>query len=61
MTSTINVHILHTGSVIVDEALPFNYKYNPPLAWTGLFRSKETTAFTCICLSYRASKGSCSN
>lgn len=41
MTSTINVHVLHTGSVIVDEALPFNYKYNPPLAWTGLFRSKK--------------------
>ncbi|MBO1198378.1 N-acyl homoserine lactonase family protein [Staphylococcus simiae] len=41
MTKDIKVHILHTGKVIVDEALPFNYKNNPPLAWTGLFRSKK--------------------
>ncbi|PTI79770.1 MBL fold metallo-hydrolase [Staphylococcus succinus] len=41
MSSSIKVHVLHTGSVIVDEALPFNYKSNPPFAWTGLFRSKK--------------------
>lgn len=41
MNREIKVHILHTGSVIVDEALPFGYSTNRPLAWTGLFRSKK--------------------
>lgn len=41
MNEKITVHILHTGSVIVDEALPFGYSNNRPLAWTGLFRSKK--------------------
>ncbi|HLR19471.1 MAG TPA: N-acyl homoserine lactonase family protein [Staphylococcus sp.] len=41
MTSNIKVHVLHTGSVIVDETLPFKYKSNMPFAWTGLFRSKK--------------------
>lgn len=33
------VHIFHTGSVIVDRAIP--YHENNPLAVTGLFRSKK--------------------
>ncbi|OEL02276.1 N-acyl homoserine lactonase family protein [Staphylococcus casei] len=41
MSEKIKIHILHTGSVIVDEALPFGYSDNRPLAWTGLFRSKK--------------------
>ncbi|MNJ43786.1 hypothetical protein D3C77_388090 [compost metagenome] len=41
MTNEIKVHVLHTGTVIVDEALPFYDKQNPPLAWTGVFRSKK--------------------
>lgn len=41
MNKEIKVHILHTGSVIVDEALPFGYENNRLLAWTGLFRSKS--------------------
>lgn len=41
MNENITVHILHTGSVIVDEALPFGYSNNRPLAWTGIFRSKK--------------------
>ena len=41
MNDKIKVHVLHTGKVIVDEALPFGYKNNPPLAWTGMFRSKK--------------------
>ncbi|WP_436860884.1 N-acyl homoserine lactonase family protein [Staphylococcus caeli] len=41
MDNKIKVHILHTGYVIVDEALPFSDANNRPLAWTGLFRSKK--------------------
>ncbi|MBM6507072.1 MULTISPECIES: N-acyl homoserine lactonase family protein [Staphylococcus] len=41
MTNKIKVHVLHTGNVIVDEALPFGYSNNRLLAWTGLFRSKQ--------------------
>ena len=37
----IKIHILHTGKVIVDEALPFYRKGDRILAWTGLFRSKK--------------------
>jgi glyoxylase-like metal-dependent hydrolase (beta-lactamase superfamily II) len=36
----IKLHVFHTGTVIVDEALPFHTKNTPALAWTGLFRSK---------------------
>lgn len=39
--SEIKIHVLHTGTVIVDEALPFHHDYDAPLAWIGLFRSKE--------------------
>lgn len=35
----IKVHIFHTGSVIVDRAIP--YKESNSLAVTGLFRSKD--------------------
>lgn len=41
MVQSIKVHILHTGTVIVDEALPFYHKNERPLAWSGLFRSKS--------------------
>ncbi|MCH3922060.1 N-acyl homoserine lactonase family protein [Limosilactobacillus sp.] len=41
MTQPIKIHVLHTGTVIVDEALPFHRPTDRPLAWTGLFRSKK--------------------
>ncbi|WP_298703037.1 N-acyl homoserine lactonase family protein [uncultured Veillonella sp.] len=39
--SDIKVHVLHTGSVIIDEALPYHRPEDRPFAWTGLFRSKK--------------------
>lgn len=36
MDKNIKIHILHTGTVIVDEALPFSNVSNRPLAWTGV-------------------------
>lgn len=39
--TTINIQILHTGSVVVDEALPFHHEGDSPIAWTGLFRGKK--------------------
>lgn len=41
MMGKIKIHVLHTGTVIVDEALPFHHNNDRPLAWTGLFRSKK--------------------
>ncbi|MGX7069703.1 N-acyl homoserine lactonase family protein [Gemella bergeri] len=41
MNKDIKIHILHTGRVIVDEALPFYKKSESKIAWTGLFRSKK--------------------
>ena len=41
MNKEIKVHVIHTGKVIVDEALPFAYDSNPPMAWTGMLRSKN--------------------
>ena len=35
------IHVMHTGKVIVDEALPFHHEGDSPLAWTGLFRGKK--------------------
>lgn len=35
------VEVLHTGTVIVDEALPYFRPSNPPLAWTHAFRSRK--------------------
>lgn len=35
----VKVHIFHTGSVVVDQAIP--HKEKNPLAVTGLFRSKK--------------------
>lgn len=37
----IKIHVLHTGRVKVDEALPFRTNSLNPLDFTGLFRSKE--------------------
>ncbi|WP_201307653.1 N-acyl homoserine lactonase family protein [Companilactobacillus farciminis] len=37
----IEIHILHTGLVKVDRALPFHGEYRNPLAFTGLFRSEK--------------------
>lgn len=31
------LHVLHTGTVIVDEALPFHRNTDGFLDWTGLF------------------------
>ncbi|HAT55459.1 MAG TPA: MBL fold metallo-hydrolase [Lactobacillus sp.] len=39
MTTDIKIHVLHTGLVKVDRALPFHDYYRNPLAFTGLFRS----------------------
>lgn len=35
------VEVLHTGTVIVDEALPYHHTNDAPWAWTGFFRSKS--------------------
>lgn len=40
MTATIKIHVLHTGLVKVDKALPFHGQFRNPLAFTGLFRSE---------------------
>ncbi|WP_245954218.1 MBL fold metallo-hydrolase [Companilactobacillus formosensis] len=37
----IKIHILHTGLVKVDRALPFHGEYRNPLAFTDLFRSEK--------------------
>lgn len=39
MTTTLTV--LHTGSVIVDEALPYHHDGDRPLAWTHVARSRH--------------------
>lgn len=41
MKQKINIHILQTGKVKVDEALPFQTNPFNPLAFTGIFRSEE--------------------
>lgn len=41
MTAQIKIHVLHTGLVKVDRALPFHGLYRNPLAFTGLFRSER--------------------
>ena len=40
MTTT-KMTILHTGTVIVDKALPYYRDTDPPLAWTHLLRPKS--------------------
>lgn len=37
----IKVHIIHTGTVIVDEALPYHHDTDSPIAWTGFLRGKK--------------------
>lgn len=37
----IRIHVLHTGLVKVDRALPFHGQYRNPLAFTGLLRSEK--------------------
>ena len=41
MEQKIKIHVLQTGNVKVDEALPFYEKSLNPLAFTGFFRPKE--------------------
>ncbi|MBF9298072.1 MULTISPECIES: N-acyl homoserine lactonase family protein [Mammaliicoccus] len=41
LVNDIKIHVLHTGTVIVDEALPFSTSSRNPIAWTGLFRNKR--------------------
>lgn len=41
MTEQIKIHVLHTGLVKVDKALPFHGVYRNPLAFTGLFRTEK--------------------
>lgn len=43
MTRNINVHILHTGSVIVDSALPFNHKKIYHFLGVVLFKHEVST------------------
>lgn len=40
-TMSISVEVLHTGTVIVDEALPFHRPTDRPMAWTHALRSKR--------------------
>lgn len=39
--STTSLTILHTGTVIVDEALPYHRDTDRPLAWTHLGRGRS--------------------
>lgn len=41
MADNIKIHVLQTGRVRVDEALPFHEKTINPLAFTGMFRSEK--------------------
>lgn len=41
MTAKITIHVMHTGLVKVDRALPFHGLDRNPLAFTGLFRSAK--------------------
>lgn len=41
MKNSIKIHVMHTGLVRVDKALPFHGIYRNPLAFTGLFRSEK--------------------
>lgn len=53
----IKVHIFHTGSVIVDQAIP--YKERNPLAVTGLFRNKSkklTLPVSCYLIEHEKGK-----
>ena len=35
------LEILHTGTVIVDRALPYHRPGDPPLSWTHAFRGRD--------------------
>ena len=37
----VQLTILHTGTVIVDQALPYHRDTDPPLAWTHLLRPQS--------------------
>lgn len=39
--STIKIHVLHCGSIDVDEAVPYYEKTLHPAPYTGIFRSKK--------------------
>lgn len=41
MSNEIKIHVIHTGKVIVDQALPFHRPTDRPLAWTGFLRPKS--------------------
>ncbi len=41
MNNEIKIHIMRTGLVKVDKALPFHGQYRNPIAFTGLFRSEK--------------------
>ena len=41
MDDKLKVHVLHTGQVVVDKALPFRNKSLNPFAYTGLLRNKS--------------------
>lgn len=41
MSDKIRIHVLHTGLVKVDRALPYHGLYRNPFAFTGIFRSEK--------------------
>lgn len=41
--------VLHTGTVVVDEALPYHRPEDPPLAWTHLGRSRSHLIEAPVC------------
>lgn len=41
MSNEIKIHVLHTGSVIIDKTLPYHRESDRPLSWTGFLRPKS--------------------
>lgn len=41
MTDKIRIHVIHCGEVQTDEALPFRNVSHNPIAFTGVFRTKD--------------------
>lgn len=41
MTQEIKVHVIHTGTVIVNKNLPYTHQGASPYSWTGLFQPKS--------------------
>ena len=37
----LKIHVLHCGTVVVDDSLPFSNNSRSPIGYTGLFRSRK--------------------